>query len=454
MTAIWMFLAAVCVLGPLVALHEWGHYIVARLCGVKVLTYSIGFGPKLIGWKSKKSGIDYRISAIPLGGYVKMLNEAEGQVKDNERHLAFNNQHPLKKMAIVIAGPLMNFIITIALFFVLFLQPSEQLNTRIGKIVANTPAAQVLLAGEKITAVDRQSVATWEDINYALASRMGETGVIDITIQKDGQSTQKSVSIKKFMQGKQTNQDAITSFGALPYQPVIEPVLSEIVPDGAAALMGLKVGDRILSIDGVKIDNWIDATSIIRNSPEKMLYFEVLRDAKTMTIKVMPKRVSVHGQKVGQIGVKVAYDAKRTIPADYVMTVDLTPMQALTKSFVKTYDLAKMTIDSIKKMILGMIGIEHISGPITIAEISKTSFEIGWQQVLSTAAIISLSLAVMNLLPIPVLDGGHLLYYTYELIFGKPMSEKAQLLGLRLGFTLLLCFMALAIGNDIVRLFG
>ena len=150
MTAIWMFLAAVCVLGPLIALHEWGHYIVARLCGVKVLTYSIGFGPKLFGWTSKRSGIDYRISAIPLGGYVKMLDEREGNVDAHERHLAFNNQHPLKKIAIVEAGPLMNFIIAIGLFFVLFLQPSEQLNTRIGKILPDSPASRALVVGEKI----------------------------------------------------------------------------------------------------------------------------------------------------------------------------------------------------------------------------------------------------------------------------------------------------------------
>lgn len=454
MTAIWMFLAAVCVLGPLIALHEWGHYIVARLCGVKVLTYSIGFGPKLFGWISKKSGIEYRISAIPLGGYVKMLDETEGAVADAERQLAFNNQHPLKKIAIVAAGPLMNFIIAIVLFFVLFMQPSERLNTRIGQIVDGTPAAQSLVIGEKITAINDKTVDTWEDINYALAGRMGETADLSITTEQGGKIFQKTVSITTFMQGEQKSQDAILSFGALPYQPMIEPVLVEIVPDGAAALMGLQVGDKVVAIDGKKIDSWTTAIPIIRGSPEKMLSFDIIRDGKPMKIGLMPKGVKLHGETIGQIGVKVDYDGYDTMPSDYRMVIEHTPAQALEKSFIKTYDFTKMTIDGIGKMVTGLIGIENISGPITIAEVSKASFEIGWQQVLSTAAIISLSLAAMNLLPIPVLDGGHLVFYTYELIRGKPMSQKVQVVGFHLGFILLLCFMVLAISNDIIRLFG
>lgn len=454
MNGLLMFLAALCVLGPLVALHEWGHYIVARMCGVKVLTYSIGFGPKLFGWTSRKSGIDYRISAIPLGGYVKMLDEREGNVPATERHLAFNNQHPWKKIAIVAAGPLMNFIIAIGLFFVLFMQPSEQLNTRIGKVVDGSVAASALVVGEKITAIDDKAVNTWEEVNYALVGRIGETGTIKVSTEYQDKTVHKSIAISDFMQQGQSEQDAITAFGALPYQPVIEPVLAEVMPESAAALMGLKAGDKVLSIDGKAIKNWTDAAMLIRSNPEKMLTFGVLRNGETLNIKVMPKGIKIRGQTVGQIGVKVDYDAKSAIPDDYRMTLKYSMAQALQKSFIKTYDLAKMSVESIGKMITGLIGIENISGPIAIAEVSKTSFEIGWQQVLSTAAIISLSLAVMNLLPIPVLDGGHLVFYTYEWLRGKPMSEAVQAVGLRLGMILLLCFMMLAIGNDIVRLFG
>ena len=186
MTFLLTLLAAIFVLGPLIALHEWGHYIVARLCGVKVLTYSIGFGPKIFGWTSKKSGIDYRISALPLGGYVKMLDEREGEVAADEQHLAFNRQHPLKKIAIVAAGPIMNFVIAIVLFWVLFMTPSEQLATKIGQVLPDTPAALAKLpVGDKIVAIDGHDVQTWEGINYRLAGRMGETANISVTLQSE-----------------------------------------------------------------------------------------------------------------------------------------------------------------------------------------------------------------------------------------------------------------------------
>lgn len=450
MTALYLFLSALLVLTPLVALHEWGHYIVARLCGVKVLTYSIGFGTRLFGWTSKKTGIDYRICAIPLGGYVKMLDEREGDVAEHERHLAFNNQHPLKKIAIVVAGPLMNFIIAIALFFILFLQPSEQLNTKIGRIVTDSPAhTSGLVVGEMITHIDGKPTATWENINFALADRMGERGTVSVRTDKG----ETSVVITDFMQGVDKGKDPLTAFGVLPWRPVIEPVIGELTADGAGALMGLKAGDKITHIDGKAIPDWLTATDIIQNSPEKSLMFGVVRDGKSMDIKVMPRAVKVDNRTIGQIGARVKpTDIK--VPDEYKMTVSHTPIEAMSKAFTKTYDLSVMTIKAMGKMITGLIGLDNLSGPITIAEVSKDSIQMGWEQVLSTTAIISLSLAVLNLLPIPVLDGGHLVFYTYELVVGKPMPEKIQLGGFQIGFVLLMCFMVLAIGNDIMRIFG
>ena len=255
MTFLLTLLAAIFVLGPLIALHEWGHYIVARLCGVKVLTYSIGFGPKLFGWTSKKSGIDYRISALPLGGYVKMLDEREGEVAADEQHLAFNRQHPLKKIAIVAAGPIMNFVIAIALFWVLFMTPSEQLATKIGQVLPDTPAAMAQLpVGDKIVAIDGHEVQTWEGINYRLAGRMGETANVSVTLQSDekGNNATKTYQapIKEFMQGDAQGKDALSSFGMIPWQPNIAPIVGDLTPDGAASRQGLQVGDRITAING------------------------------------------------------------------------------------------------------------------------------------------------------------------------------------------------------------
>ena len=458
MTFLLTLLAAIFVLGPLIALHEWGHYIVARLCGVKVLTYSIGFGPKLFGWTSKKSGIDYRISALPLGGYVKMLDEREGEVAADEQHLAFNRQHPLKKIAIVAAGPIMNFVIAIALFWVLFMTPSEQLATKIGQVLPDTPAAMAQLpVGDKIVAIDGHEVQTWEGINYRLAGRMGETDNVSITLQSDAEGNDATKTyqapIKEFMQGDAQGKDALSSFGMIPWQPNIAPIVGDLTPDGAASRQGLQVGDRITAINGEEISDWISATRIIRDSPETLLSFTVLRDGKSVQLSIMPQGKKDNlGNDYGQIGAMVA-QSEIVIPDAYKTTVVYGPGESLVKSFEKTEQLAVMTVSSMGKMLSGMIGLENLSGPITIAKVAKQSFDISWQMVLSTAALISLSLAILNLLPIPVLDGGHIVYYLIELIRGKPLSEGVQMIGLNIGLLLLASFMVLAIGNDISRLF-
>lgn len=463
MTFMLFALAFIAVLGPLVALHEWGHYIVARLCGVKVLTYSIGFGPKVASWTSKKSGIDYRLSALPLGGYVKMLDEREGAVPEHEKHLAFNTQHPLKKIAIVAAGPIMNFIIAIALFWVLFLVPSEQLNTRIGSVLPDSPAATVNLPkGDKIVAVDGHDVQTWEEINYRLADRMGETGSVGLTLAQMNEQAANTVNmtlndvdvpIKDFMQGPQAGQGTLTSLGIMPWQPHIEPIIGQLTPDGAAIRQGMQVGDKILTIDGEPIEDWLAATRIIRDNPETLLTFTILRDGKEVVLKVMPqgKRGNA-GEHYGQIGAGIA-PIDIVVPDDYKTMVSYDPVSAVGKAFAKTGQLATMTLNSMGKMITGKVGLDNLSGPISIAVISKQSFEISWEQVLATAGLISLSLAVLNLLPIPVLDGGHLLYYLIELIRGKPVSEKMQIVGFNIGFIFLIGFMLLAITNDFGRYF-
>lgn len=451
MSVLIMIFAAILVLGPLVALHEFGHFWVARKLGVKVLTYSIGFGPALFERKGK-DGVDYRIAAIPLGGYVRMLDEREGEVDEAEKHLAFNNQKPWKKILIVAAGPVMNFIIAILLFWVLLLPASEQLSTKIGKILPDSPAATAgLVMGDKVIKVGDTPVNSWKDANFALVNYIGETTNIPVSIQRDNQQLTKQVPVTTFL--KDQSKDAFEQIGFLPYRPVIKTVVHKIADKSAAQNQGLQVGDHILRINGKKADVWDAMSPIVRANPEKLLVFDVKRGDKVIQLKIMPQaKRDNQGNTFGLLGIS-PNTANIKIPSEYKQTIQYNPAEAFIKSIEQTWDLSVMTVSAMGKMITGLIGLDNLSGPITIAKVAGESLDIGWKALLSFMALISVSLGVLNLLPIPVLDGGHLVYYTYEAIRGKPLPENVQIIGLNIGLVIMLCFMVIAIGNDISRLF-
>ncbi|MPW42961.1 RIP metalloprotease RseP [Acinetobacter guerrae] len=451
MNILFIIVAAILLLGPLIAIHEFGHYWVARRLGVKVLVYSIGFGPTLLKWTSKKSGIQYQLSALPLGGYVKMLDEREGNVSEADLPYAFNRQSPWKRIAIVAAGPVINLLFAIVLFWILFIPSQEQLNTRIGKILPNTPAAQVdLHAGDKVLTVDGQQTPTWEKLNFALVDRAGETGQIQMTVDRDG--TQKSVVLPIHDFLKDQSQSALDILGFLPYRPAMPAVIHQMSEDGAAIRQGMKVGDQILSIDGIKMNDWFDVVDVVQKSPEKLLNIDVLRDGQTVHLQVMPqgKRDNM-GNTTGMLGVQ-SNPGKVNVPADYKQTIQYNPAQALVMAVDKTTQISGMILNSIVKMFKGLIGLENLSGPITIAKVAGQSAEMGWQTFISFMALMSVSLGILNLLPIPMLDGGHLVYYFIEAIRGKPVSEQIQMMGLKIGMVLLGSMMLLALFNDFMRL--
>ena len=451
MSILFIILAAIFLLGPLIAIHEFGHYWVARKLGVKVLVYSIGFGPTLLKWTSKKSGIQYQLSALPLGGYVKMLDEREGDVKEEDKPYAFNRQSPWKRIAIVAAGPLINLIFAIILFWILFLPAQEQLNTRVGKVLPNTPAATAQLhTGDKITAIDGAPVSTWENLNFALIERIGETGVITVAAERQGEVKQFQLPIQEFL--KDQSQSALDTLGFVPYRPVIPAVVYKLSEDGAAIRQGMKEGDRIVTIDGVAMKDWFDVVAVVQKSPEKLLNIAVQREGKLVQLQVMPqgKRDNM-GNVSGMLGVQ-SHAGKVTIPDDYKQTIQYNPAEALVKAVEKTGQLSSMTLNSIVKMVRGLIGLDNLSGPITIAKVAGQSAEMGWQTFISFMALMSVSLGILNLLPIPMLDGGHLVYYFIEAIRGKPVSEQIQLVGFKIGMVLLGSMMFLALFNDFMRL--
>ena len=446
MNILFIIVAAILLLGPLIAIHEFG-----RKLGVKVLVYSIGFGPTLLKWTSKKSGIQYQLSALPLGGYVKMLDEREGNVAEADLPYAFNRQSPWKRIAIVAAGPLINLLFAIVLFWILFLPSQEQLNTRIGKVLPNTPAAQVdLHVGDKVLTVDGEQTSTWEKLNFALVDRAGETGQILMTVDRDG--TQKSVALPIHNFLKDQSQSALDILGFLPYRPQMPAVIHQLSEDGAAIRQGMKVGDQILSINGIKMNDWFDVVDVVQKSPEKLLNIDVLRNGQMVHLQVMPqgKRDNM-GNITGMLGVQ-SNPAKVNIPNEYKQTIQYNPAQALVMAVDKTTQISGMILNSIVKMFRGLIGLENLSGPITIAKVAGQSAEMGWQTFISFMALMSVSLGILNLLPIPMLDGGHLVYYFIEAIRGKPVSEQIQMMGLKIGMVLLGSMMLLALFNDFMRL--
>ena len=451
MSALFIVVAAILLLGPLIAIHEFGHYFVARKLGVKVLVYSIGFGPTILKWTSKKSGIQYQLSALPLGGYVKMLDEREGNVAEADLPYAFNRQPPWKRIAIVAAGPLINLIFAILLFWILFLPAQEQLNTRVGKVLADTPAAAAQMqVGDKITAIDGTPVTTWEKLNFALVDRVGETGNIQVQAERAGEIKTFNLPIQNFINDQ--SQSPLDVLGFTPYRPQIPAIVSKLSEDGAAIRQGMQVGDQIIAIDGVKMNDWYDVVQVVQASPEKLLKVDVLRNNQIQQLEVMPqgKRDNM-GNVSGVLGVQ-SDPGKIVIPEDYKQTIQYSPSEALFMAVDKTGQLSSMILNSIVKMVRGLIGLDNLSGPITIAKVAGQSAEMGWQTFISFMALMSVSLGILNLLPIPMLDGGHLVYYFIELIRGKPVSEQIQLVGLKIGMVLLGSMMLLALFNDFMRL--
>lgn len=451
MNVLFIIVAAIFLLGPLIAIHEFGHYWVARKLGVKVLVYSIGFGPTLLKWTSKKSGIQYQLSALPLGGYVKMLDEREGNVSAEDLPYAFNRQSPWKRIAIVAAGPLINLIFAIFLFWILFLPAQEQLNTRVGKILPNTPAAMVQMQqGDKIVAIDGTPTLTWEKLNYALVDRVGETGHIEVQAERAGQIKTFELPIQAFL--KNQTQSPFDVLGFVPYRPHIPATVDKLSEDGAAIRQGMKQGDQIIAINQVKMKDWFDVVDVVQKSPEKLLNIDVLRNGQVVHLQVMPQGQRDNmGKVTGMLGVQ-AQSGKVNIPAEYKQTIQYNPAEALLVAVEKTGQLSSMILNSMVKMVRGLIGLDNLSGPITIAKVAGQSAEMGWQTFISFMALMSVSLGILNLLPIPMLDGGHLVYYFIEALRGKPVSEQIQLVGLKIGMVLLGSMMLLAIFNDFMRL--
>lgn len=461
-------LAMLVTLGILVTIHEYGHFLVARRCGVHVERFSIGFGKPLLSWRGKREGTppgeeptEYVIAALPLGGYVKMLGEQEDALDAARAARAFSHKSLAQRSAIVAAGPIANFLLAIVLYWGIFLAGVDGLAPVVGDVEPATPAAGTgLQAGDEIIAVDGEATSTWQDVRIALLDRLGETGNIHLELRRDGATLTREASLPiESWLADDAEPDVLGSLGIQPWHLVIPPVLDEVLPEGRAQAAGLQGGDRIVASNGREIRHWNMWLDEVRNSPEAALQVTFERDGLRYTTELVPSlrltetgepELDGEGRNIGYIGASVVIPQ---LPAWMSRMQSYSLPGALVAAASETWDNSLFVLDSIRKMLLGDISVKNLSGPITIAQVAGETASVGLEYYISFLALLSISLGVLNLLPIPVLDGGHLFYYGVEALIRRPVPRRVQEMGMQLGMMLVACIMFLALFNDLNRLF-
>lgn len=438
-------------LGVLVTIHEYGHFWMARRCGVKVLRFSVGFGKPLFQWEDKQ-GTQFWISSIPLGGYVKMLDAREIDVPQELMDQEFSQKPVSQRIAVFAAGPLINLLFAVLVYWGLFAYGVTTIAPIVGKVEPGSPAyAGGLLGGDEIVAIDGESVRDWEGVTYALVERIGDTGVIEVQVKPKDSSLQRarSILVNQFMGGGGID-SPIAELGFEPYRPSVPAIISEVQPGKPAEQAGLLSGDHIKEANGEPIEEWSQWVGLIQASAGLPMDISVLRGAEMISLTITPAAIqNEQGQSVGQIGALVDFP---TLPKEMYRDIQYSPIEAFWKGVQRTGQLVAITLKSIGKMVTGVVSLDNLSGPITIAKIAGDTANYGVDSFLNFLAYLSVSLGVLNLLPIPILDGGHILFACYEAVRGKPLSERLQQAGLGLGLALIAMFMVIAFYNDVVRL--
>jgi len=452
MTILWFLLA----LGILVTFHEFGHFYIARRCGVKVLRFSVGFGKPLYTWVDKY-GTEFTLAAIPLGGYVKMLDEREGDVPTEDLPNAFNQKTVWQRMAIVVAGPVANFILAIVFYFVLALIGIKGLAPVIGEVTEGSLASKAALqVNEEIVSVGGKKTPTWSAVFEQLTTKIGNTGRLDFEVRtfSGGLDTArtdvakiKSVTLDQWLkEGDQP--DLLVELGIKPYQPDTDWVIKQVVPGGAAETAGIKVGDKLISADQQALQSWTAWVEYVQARPEQMIVLEIERDGSIKRLELVPESIKDNDLIVGKVGL----GASLNWPEGMLRQMDYSIVEAIGYGFTKTAEQALVILSFLKKLVLLDVSVKNMGGTFTIAQVAGDTASAGFTYYISFLAFFSVSLGVFNLLPIPVLDGGHLLFYIIEAIKGKPLPEKVQLVGFQIGLFIVVSVMIVAHYNDLVRI--
>lgn len=466
MSTLLSFIVAISIL---VVIHEFGHFWVARRCGVKVLRFSVGFGKPLWSY-TDKLGTEYSVAPIPLGGYVKMLDEREGDVLPEEKSQAFNNKTVWQRIAIASAGPIANFIFAILAYWAINLMGTTGLVPVIGKVDSDSIAYQQgIRDGDLITEVSGEEVNSFQEVSWQLISYIGETTDIAVTVVNRDTQTQRKIllPIERWLT-EQEAPDPLKALGISPRTLPLAPIIGQIQDNSAAQQAGLKSGDKVIAVivDGLDepISDWREWVTVVRELPNQVLSVLIerplanaakkdIQPVELLTVELIPKlKTTESGEKIGYVGVGIDPAAIPETPSDWLTVVQLGPLDSLVQATLKTNQLIVFTLESLWKMISGDLSVKNLSGPITIAKVADSSVSSGLVAFMGFLALLSVSLGVLNLLPIPMLDGGHILFYGIEAVRGKPLSERIQLMALQLGMALLMSLMVIAFYNDISRL--
>jgi len=432
-----------------VTIHEYGHFWVARKAGVKVLRFSIGFGKPLLKWHDKYN-TEYVIAAIPLGGYVKMLDERVDEVPANQRHLSFNAKSVQARIAIVAAGPMANFLFAIFALAVMYMVGVQTIKPVVGNVVEGSRAEQAgIMPTQQIIKIGDDDIANWQDATFSLMSHLGDKSVAVTLRNENYQQTTQTLNLDGW---KLDQQDVppLSSLGIVPFRPQATLTIAAITKDSAAEQANLQVSDVILAVNGETMSSWQQLVNLITQSANKSLQFSVKRQDSIKTITVTPKsRVVSNGVEQGFLGVAPVVEQW---PDDFVETRHYGPLDSIVLGTKETWRLITLSFDMIGNLITGQVSVKNLSGPVGIAVGAGTSVSYGLVAFLSFLALISVNLGVFNLLPLPVLDGGHLMYYIIELFRKKPVSEKTQEFGFKVGALLLIFLTCFALFNDVSRL--
>lgn len=446
--------AFIVALGVLITFHEFGHYWVARRFDVKILRFSVGFGRAIYKKQFGKDNTEFVIAALPLGGYVKMLDEREGEVEEEELPRSFNYKPLWQRFAIVSAGPIFNFIFAVFAYWVIFVVGVNGLKPFVGEVEpASISSAAGLKAGQEIVSINGTQTPTWSAVIDHLVNHTVSGEVIRLlVIDNDGSKQYIELDLAKISIDDMAEGKLLEALGLSVIELKLPAIIGEVLPNGAAAKSGLLQHDEIISVNNKAVDSWGAWVEIIRNSPDKSLNIEVLRDDNTIYVEVIPERIVSEGEQIGRIG--AAAFKPEALFDSYFTLESYSFLNALHKAVKKTWEMSVLTLQVLGKMLIGEASVKNLSGPISIAQYAGQSAGIGLVAFFSFMAIVSVSLGVLNLLPVPLLDGGHLMYYIAEIIIGKPVSEGTQIIGQQIGLVLLLGLMSIALFNDISRLLG